>query len=85
MKQFLLLFIANLAFVLVTAQTISPSNNNEYCPEIEYTFFAAVGRPLSCRRLVFDQRLIEIFPSSRFLAHETRKMKSMIENTAQRN
>lgn len=45
MKQFLLLFIANLAFVLVTAQTISPSNNNEYCPEIEYTFTATLPKP----------------------------------------
>lgn len=45
MKQYILLLLSSLVIVFSNAQTISPSNSNEYCPNVEYTFTATLPKP----------------------------------------
>lgn len=46
MKQILLLTFCNILLSAVKSQpTISPSQNNEYCPGVEYTFTVTIPKP----------------------------------------
>ncbi|MDZ4807326.1 MAG: T9SS type A sorting domain-containing protein [Bacteroidota bacterium] len=44
---FLLTFCSVILNVVKSQPTISPSQNDEYCPDIEYTFTATVSKPFS--------------------------------------